>query len=365
MTRRALWCTAIDDHAANLPHRVCSEPRRVWNILVVPRLTRDEAHKPKGKGQRGELQNNAKPHPEHLRNSSCTPAVATSPHANQQHKSTFLTRNTKNLSTRYPYCHNSPRALVALSHSDFQSGAPANPTISRPTPTCTPITRGTPACQPRLRRLTPARRAMNNYSFLDSSSNSGIPRSAPSPQQQQQQQQHHQQQQQQQQPSPGQMNQMNQMNGGGGQPQNGGGGGGVPLVNGLPSGGQQTDMNHLWSVVQQLSQMLEENKAATQGVLSGVAALQARGLEAGGEGVDALLGGRGGGGESGRENGENAGTSAPSHALDALRVEASPHTHTLSLSLNIHTNKKAQQPTQPNSPPSAPPSPTPTPQSPP
>jgi hypothetical protein len=154
---------------------------------------------------------------------------------------------------------------------------------------------------------------MNNYSFLDSSSNSGIPRSAPSPQQQQQQQQHHQQQQQQQ-PSPGQMNQMNQMNGGGGQPQNGGGGGGgVPLVNGLPSGGQQTDMNHLWSVVQQLSQMLEENKAATQGVLSGVAALQARGLEAGGEGVDALLGGRGGGGESGRENGENAGTSTPSH----------------------------------------------------
>ena len=92
---------------------------------------------------------------------------------------------------------------------------------------------------------------MNNYSFLDSSANSGVPRSAPSPQQQQSQHQH---QQQQQQSSPGQMNQMNQMNGGGGQPQNGGGGGGVPLVNGLPSGGQQTDMNHLWSVVQQLSQ---------------------------------------------------------------------------------------------------------------
>ena len=172
---------------------------------------------------------------------------------------------------------------------------------------------------------------MNNYSFLDSSANSGVPRSAPSPQQQQQQHQ-----QQQQQPSPGQMNQMSQMNGGGGQPQNGGGGGGgVPLVNGLPSGGQQTDMNHLWSVVQQLSQMLEENKAATQGVLSGVAALQARGLEAGGEGVDALVEqvaakltaggggpprGGGGGGDGGRENGENAGTS--SHALagvDALR----------------------------------------------
>lgn len=125
------------------------------------------------------------------------------------------------------------------------------------------------------------------------------------------------------------MNQMNQMNGGGGQPQNGGGG--VPLVNGLPSGGQQTDMNHLWSVVQQLSQMLEENKAATQGVLSGVAALQARGLEAGGEGLDALLGGRGG--EGGRENGENAGTSP--HTLTCSRRAAlhafrgrTTHTHT-------------------------------------
>jgi hypothetical protein len=145
---------------------------------------------------------------------------------------------------------------------------------------------------------------MNNYSFLDSSSNSGIPRSAPSPSSSPQQHPPQQQQQHQQQPPNPQMNQMNQMNGGGGQPQNGGGGG-VPLVNGLPSGGQQTDMNHLWSVVQQLSQMLEENKAATQGVLSGVAALQARGLEAGGEDMDALLGGTRG---EGRENGESAGT---------------------------------------------------------
>lgn len=63
---------------------------------------------------------------------------------------------------------------------------------------------------------------------------------------------------------------------------------GVPMVNGLPSGGQQTDMNHLWSVVQQLSQMLEENKAQTQGVLSGVHALQQRAAEEGsGEGVRA------------------------------------------------------------------------------
>ncbi len=35
-------------------------------------------------------------------------------------------------------------------------------------------------------------------------------------------------------------------------------------------------MNYLWSVVQQLSQMLEENKAATQGVLNGVQAIQQR-----------------------------------------------------------------------------------------
>ena len=54
------------------------------------------------------------------------------------------------------------------------------------------------------------------------------------------------------------------------------------MVNGLPSGGQQTDMNHLWSVVQQLSAMLEENKAQTQGVLSGVHALQQRAAEEGG-----------------------------------------------------------------------------------
>ncbi|KAJ4321933.1 hypothetical protein N0V94_002645 [Neodidymelliopsis sp. IMI 364377] len=57
---------------------------------------------------------------------------------------------------------------------------------------------------------------------------------------------------------------------------------GIPMVNGLPSGGQQTDMNHLWTVVQQLSQMLEENKAQTQGVLNGVQAIQQRAAEEGG-----------------------------------------------------------------------------------
>ena len=55
----------------------------------------------------------------------------------------------------------------------------------------------------------------------------------------------------------------------------------IPLVNGLPSGVQQTDLNHLWSVVQQLSQVLEENRAQTRGVVEGVQALQARAGEDG------------------------------------------------------------------------------------
>ena len=57
---------------------------------------------------------------------------------------------------------------------------------------------------------------------------------------------------------------------------------GIPMVNGLPSGGQQTDMNHLWTVVQQLSQLLEENRAQTQGIVNGVHAIQARAAEDGG-----------------------------------------------------------------------------------
>jgi hypothetical protein len=96
---------------------------------------------------------------------------------------------------------------------------------------------------------------MNNYSFLDATGNVNMPRSGPSPS-----------------PSPP----ASQLNGGGAQ-QNG-----IPLVNGLPSGGQQTDMNHLWTVVQQLSQMLEENKAQTQGIVNGVQAIQARAADEGG-----------------------------------------------------------------------------------
>jgi len=57
---------------------------------------------------------------------------------------------------------------------------------------------------------------------------------------------------------------------------------GIPMVNGLPSGGQQTDMNHLWAVVQQLSQVLEDNKAQTAGIVNGVNAVRARAAEEGG-----------------------------------------------------------------------------------
>tara|TARA_R110002003_G_scaffold138_9_gene12712 strand:+ start:3057 stop:3419 length:363 start_codon:yes stop_codon:yes gene_type:complete len=104
---------------------------------------------------------------------------------------------------------------------------------------------------------------MNNYSFLSSDSNPNNPnmqqnmqpRPPPSP-------------------SPSQTG--SQYNGNGAQ-QNG-----IPMVNGLPSGGQQTDMNHLWAVVQQLSQVLEENKQQTLGIVNGVNAVRARAAEEGG-----------------------------------------------------------------------------------
>lgn len=118
--------------------------------------------------------------------------------------------------------------------------------------------------------------AMNNFSFLESA------------QQQAQQQQQHNQSRPPPSPSHSQAGSIaaSQVNGGG---QNG-----VPMVNGLPSGGQQTDMNHLWAVVQQLSQLLEENKAQTRGIVEGVAAIQGRAaLEEGGEvGAAAGPGGR-------------------------------------------------------------------------
>lgn len=81
---------------------------------------------------------------------------------------------------------------------------------------------------------------------------------------------------------------------------------GIPMVNGLPSGGQQTDMNHLWGVVQQLSQMLEENRAQTAGIVNGVQAIQARAAEEGGAGSLAI-----------REvNGEISGEFVPNRSFD-------------------------------------------------
>lgn len=103
---------------------------------------------------------------------------------------------------------------------------------------------------------------MNNFSFLDSGPQPPLPRAAPSPSPY---------------PTATTTTTTNGMPGPGGPQQNG-----IPMVNGLPSGGQQTDMNHLWSVVQQLSQMLEENRAQTAGIVNGVQAIQARAAEEGG-----------------------------------------------------------------------------------
>jgi hypothetical protein len=105
---------------------------------------------------------------------------------------------------------------------------------------------------------------MNNYSFLDASQQQQVA------------------QQQQQRPPP--LPSHSQVASIAASQVNGGGQNGIPMVNGLPSGGQQTDMNHLWAVVQQLSQLLEENKAQTRGIVEGVAAIQGRAAqEDGGE----------------------------------------------------------------------------------
>lgn len=65
-------------------------------------------------------------------------------------------------------------------------------------------------------------------------------------------------------------------------------------------------MNHLWAVVQQLSQVLEDNKQQTAGIVNGVNAVRARAME------DGISGGMNGGGAGVRElNGEIECTSAP------------------------------------------------------
>jgi hypothetical protein len=108
---------------------------------------------------------------------------------------------------------------------------------------------------------------MNNYSFLSSDSNPNNP-NLPSNMQQNMQPRAP--------PSPSPSQNGSQYNGNGAQPN------GIPMVNGLPSGGQQTDMNHLWAVVQQLSQVLEDNKQQTLGIVNGVNAVRARAAEEGG-----------------------------------------------------------------------------------
>ena len=50
----------------------------------------------------------------------------------------------------------------------------------------------------------------------------------------------------------------------------------VGLLNSLPSAGHQADMNHLWSVVQQLSDVLAENRAQTVGIVNSMQQIQAR-----------------------------------------------------------------------------------------
>ncbi|CAO2651952.1 Nn.00g002350.m01.CDS01 [Neocucurbitaria sp. VM-36] len=132
---------------------------------------------------------------------------------------------------------------------------------------------------------------MNNYSFLDSTGQPAMPRPPPSPSNSQT-----------------------------GSQVNGGQQNGIPMVNGLPSGGQQTDMNHLWAVVQQLSQLLEENKAQTQGIVNGVAAIQGRAAEEGG-----AVGGLG----LREVNGElNAATNA--HQISTLQAQVSSAQQTIS-----------------------------------
>ena len=64
-------------------------------------------------------------------------------------------------------------------------------------------------------------------------------------------------------------------------------GAGMGLLNGLPSAGHQTDMNYLWSVVQQLSEVLADNRAQTAGIVRSVQHLQTR---AAAEGISPILG---------------------------------------------------------------------------
>jgi hypothetical protein len=132
---------------------------------------------------------------------------------------------------------------------------------------------------------------MNNYSFLSSESNPNgqpimqsnmQPRAPPSP-------------------SPSQNGQYNA---------NGAQHNSIPLVNNLPSGGQQTDINFVWAMVQQLSAELEKKTQETQALLNGVNALRAKTAEENGVGVGGPVNGvQNGGVRFAPVNGESEGTS--------------------------------------------------------
>ncbi|KAF2757774.1 hypothetical protein EJ05DRAFT_476982 [Pseudovirgaria hyperparasitica] len=52
--------------------------------------------------------------------------------------------------------------------------------------------------------------------------------------------------------------------------------GNVPMMNGMPSSGQQTDMTHLWTVINTLSDALAENRAQNTSLVNGIHQIQAR-----------------------------------------------------------------------------------------
>ncbi|KAF2462262.1 hypothetical protein BDY21DRAFT_389841 [Lineolata rhizophorae] len=121
----------------------------------------------------------------------------------------------------------------------------------------------------------------------------------------------------------------------------GGGGGGGGMMNGLPSAGHQTDMNHLWGVVQQLSEALAENRAQTQSIINSVAQMQARQREEGVSptgavgaipGLAALTGGASGPAQgSGQVNGEAELAATQAQLSTAQRDLGAMHAHVAAL----------------------------------
>ena len=113
---------------------------------------------------------------------------------------------------------------------------------------------------------------------------------------------------------------------GGGNNGTAGVGAGMGLLNGLPSAGHQTDMNYLWSVVQQLSEVLADNRAQTAGIVRSVQHLQTR---AAAEGLSPILG---------ETNGEVTGTSILSSSNGSVSNNNNTTTTTSSSSNHQSTN---------------------------